>query len=507
MKFSDYNSIRVRDVNRVAIHADGEYVLYWMQAYRRLQYNHALEFALSEAERLKKPILIYEGLRMDYPWSSERIHQFILEGYLDNKQEAKELGLAYLPYVETSKVSRNKILFELSQKACMVVTDDFPAFITPIQISKLSSRIQCALFAVDSNGIIPLANYGDVAGAARILRFRVHKLFPSSYIHKSIKISKSDLKKIPALNPESLNKYRDSIFPCTEKSIREALQDSRFESSVPSVKGIRGGRKEALRILDEFISKKVNDYATQRSIPSSPEEGSSSLLSPYLHFGNISIDEILEKVLNYKRKSIWAPDLLNESSRGKREGYFHENDSINSFLDELLTWRDIGYLFFFKKPEFRKGLSVLPNWLQENLKKHNRDKREYLYSKKDLEKAKTHDELWNAAQLELVHTGRMHNYLRMLWAKKIIEWTKDYATAYEYLEDLNNKYAYDGRDPNSYTGILWSFGLFDRPWYPERNVFGTIRYMSSDSTKKKFKVKPYLEYIKSITPGEGNLFG
>ncbi|MCB1177504.1 MAG: deoxyribodipyrimidine photolyase, partial [Leptospiraceae bacterium] len=192
--------------------------------------------------------------------------------------------------------------------------------------------------------------------------------------------------------------------------------------------------------------------------------------------------------------------------RGKREGYFHKEISVNSFLDELLTWRDIGYLMFWKERSFNKNLKILPEWLKNNLETHKNDKREFIYSKSELENSKTHDIAWNAAQTELKLTGRMHNYLRMLWGKKLIEWTKSYEIAFSILEDFNNKYAYDGRNPNSYTGILWCFGLFDRPWFPERNIFGNIRYMSSDSTMKKFKMKSYINYIDSLT-GEGELFG
>lgn len=153
---------------------------------------------------------------------------------------------------------------------------------------------------------------------------------------------------------------------------------------------------------------------------------------------------------------------------------------------------------FWKKPSFRKDLSILPDWIQKNLDFHKNDVRPYIYTKEQLENSKTHDVIWNAAQKELVLSGCIQNYLRMLWGKKVIEWSPDYQTAFEILEEFNNKYAYDGRDPNSYNGILWCFGLFDRPWFPERNVFGNIRTMSSDSTKKKFKLQTYLDYVQSL---------
>jgi deoxyribodipyrimidine photo-lyase len=256
--------------------------------------------------------------------------------------------------------------------------------------------------------------------------------------------------------------------------------------------------------LDEFIEKKLLYYGEGRSIPQSPELSPSSGLSAYLHFGYISIDEIVIRVLSSVEKQKWAPDLLNVKDKGKKHGYFHSNTSVCDFLDELLTWRDIGYLMFFLNPGFRKDLSILPDWVKKNNLAHEKDKREYLYTKEELRHAQTHDKLWNLAQKEIVTTGKMHNYMRMLWGKKVMEWTKNFQEAFEILEDFNNLYALDGRNPNSYTGILWCFGLFDRPWFPERNIFGTIRYMSTDSAMRKFDMKGYLRYLESLN--EESLF-
>jgi drug/metabolite transporter (DMT)-like permease len=166
----------------------------------------------------------------------------------------------------------------------------------------------------------------------------------------------------------------------------------------------------------------------------------------------------------------------------------------------------LAFLLFWPKKEFNKDLRILPEWIQKILIKHATDKRDYLYTRKELEAAKTHDPLWNAAQKELIITGRMHNYMRMLWGKKVIEWSKTYKEAFDTLEEFNNKYAYDGKNPNSYTGILWCFGLFDRPWFPERNVHGNLRYMSSDSTKKKFRMMEYLEYAAKLEGKKESLF-
>ena len=195
----------------------------------------------------------------------------------------------------------------------------------------------------------------------------------------------------------------------------------------------------------------------------------------------------------------WTPDELRLHNRGKREGFFCDDPDVNSFLDEALTWRDVGFQWHWSRRADAASLeTALPAWALQTLGAHAADPRPSLYTADELENGATHDPLWNAAQRELVTTGTIHNYLRMLWGKKVLEWSASPAEAYRTLEHLNNKYALDGRDPNSYTGILWCFGLFDRPWPPERKVFGSVRYMSSENTARKFDVKPYYAYVEGL---------
>lgn len=490
--FSEYNQARVTAINQMSPNVNGKYVLYWMQAYRRFYYNHSLDFALELARQHKKPLVVYEGLRMDYPWNSERIHRFILEGMQENFHTAKELGFTYWSFVETKKNPAKGLLKKISKEAVAVVTDHFPCFIIPEQTQKLSQKIECPLYAVDGNGIIPLKLYGSFASAARILRPKIHNLFPEAYLHTAN----------PNPSCKDLPKYNETppfaIWNPNQESIDTILSKIPFKNQVSVYKKNIGGRKVALDLLNNFVKKNLLNYGEGRSNPHSPENSPSSGLSPYLHFGYISIDEIVSSVLNWNLKIKWAPDLLNPSNKGKKHGYFHKENSISDFLDELLTWRDIGYLTFYLNPSFNKDLNILPDWVKNNLAVHAKDKREYIYNKEQLRYAKTHDPIWNAAQKELLITGRMHNYMRMLWGKKVMEWTSSFEEAFEILEDFNNLYALDGRNPNSYTGILWCFGLFDRPWFPERNIFGNIRYMSSDSTIKKFDMKEYLKYTESL---------
>jgi deoxyribodipyrimidine photo-lyase len=496
-----YKKHRIHIRNEKPILREKAYILYWMQAYRRFSSNHSLDYAIAIAKELGKELIVYEGLRMDYPWSSKRIHQFIMEGMVENQKDAKNLNINYWCYVETPNQPAQGLLKKISEKAALIITDDFPCFIIPEQTEKLAKKIDCQLVSVDGNGIIPLDLYGEHASSARVLRIRMHKLVSEAYVQQAITDHK------PQTTKHLQTKPPFTPFSCEEKDIDRILQSIPFPNQVAPFYGTKGGRKEALRLLDSFLVDKLSRYDTDRSHPNRPEHSPVSLLSPYLHFGHISAEEIISSVLNKDLiDEKWAPDLLNIDFRGKREGYFSNQNYINSFLDELITWRDIGFLLFWKNPSRSKGLEELPNWAKENFNRHRNDKREYNYSLEEWKLGQTHDPIWNAGQKELYHTGRMQNYIRMLWGKKIIEWSPSPEEAFATMEELNNLYAYDGRNPNSYTGILWCFGMFDRPWFPERNVLGNVRYMSSDSTKKKFKLGSYLDYVASLTSHQESLF-
>jgi deoxyribodipyrimidine photo-lyase len=270
-----------------------------------------------------------------------------------------------------------------------------------------------------------------------------------------------------------------------------------LDPAVPPVSQTPGGSPAARARLRGFVKKRLRGYAEGRSKPQSPAEGHASGLSPYLHFGHVSIEEVVEAVLATGGK--WSPGDLRLHNRGKREGFFGDDSDVNSFLDEALTWRDVGYQWHWSRRADAASLeTALPAWALETLGAHATDPRPRPYAAEELESGATHDPLWNAAQRELVATGTIHNYLRMLWGKKVLEWSVSPAEAYRTLEHLNNKYALDGRDPNSYTGILWCFGLFDRPWPPERKIFGSVRYMSSDNTARKFDLKPYYAYVEGL---------
>jgi deoxyribodipyrimidine photo-lyase len=510
------NDARVRPVNARKENPGGDYVLYWSQIYRRLDRNHALDFAIHHANRLKKPLVVYEGLRLDYPWAFSRYHQFLLEGMRDTARRAAELGINYWPFVETPDHPAKGLVARLAAKACLVVTDDFPTYIVPGQTKSVADRADASVVAIDGNGLIPLELYGAAVSAAAHLRPRLHKLFAECWGHRA------------QAEPVYSATIRKAVTPPFElwkppADLGAFIAGLPVDRTVPAVAGFEGGNTAARDALTHFVKRKLSRYGEGRNEPNDPKVNAASGLSPYLHYGHLSMQECAEKILTHAGD--WDPTRINMACKNKREGFFHEDPNVNSYLDEALTWRDVGYHWHYRKlrvagvrplthktidgesvPTYWDLASAIPAWAMKSLNDHIVDTREHLYTLQEFENGDTHDELWNAAQKELVATGKIHNYLRMLWGKKVLEWSKTPETAYAILEHLNNKYALDGRDPNSYTGILWCFGLFDRPWPPERKVFGNIRFMSSANTAKKFDLDGYYAYTRRL-PSIGQVRG
>lgn len=512
-----FRDARVRPANARPVNPSGDYVLYWCQMARRLHSNHALDHAARWAKKLGKPLVVYEGLKRNYPWASARFHRFMLEGMRDNAAAAAEKGIAYWPFVETPETPGRGLVRKLCASACLLVTDDFPQFIVPAQIRAVAERVDIAVHAVDGNSMVPLKFLGAPVGAAAHLRPRIHKQFAAAWANRADR--EPHVGKTAKLDPP---------FPLWKppENLDAFVQSLGVDATVPAVPDCEGGTAAGRKVLAKFVKSKLHRYGTERNQPDDPEATASSGLSPYLHYGHLSIQEVCEAVLGRD----WTTDEINPATRNK-DDFFCRDANVNGFLDEAITWRDVGYQWHYGKSaecgsrasesknrswqkdgerpafnfatfDFSPGGEtldrVLPTWAKATLGKHAADRREKLYSLDEFENADTHDDLWNAAQRELVATGQMHNYLRMLWAKKVLEWSETPEAAYRVLEHLNNKYAIDGRDPNSYTGILWCFGLFDRPWAPERPVFGSVRFMSSDNTAKKFPLAGYHEYVRTL---------
>jgi deoxyribodipyrimidine photo-lyase len=470
----------------------GAYVLYWMQAFRRLDRNHALAYALKCAGELQKPLVVYEGLRLDYPWASPRIHLFLLQGMAENALRARELGLNYWPFVEREAGEGRGLLRRLAGEASLVVTDDYPCFVAPGQAEALARAVEVPVFAVDANSLVPLGLLGLEVGAAAHLRPRIHKAFAEAWAYRTAAATR-----VP---PCASRRVKPRFELWKARDLGAFLAGLPLDPGVAPVPGVLGGRSAGKALLRTFLKKGLRGYAASRSTPRSPSEGHGSGLSPYLHFGHVGIEEVVEAVLGRD----WTPEVLRPEARGRREGFFSGDEDVNAFLDQAIVWRDLGLHWHrFRRGDTSRLATALPAWAERTLSLHAGDPRTSLYSAEELEGGATHDPLWNAAQRELVATGQIHTYLRMLWGKKVLEWSRTPEEAYRLLVHLNNKYALDGRDPNSYTGILWCFGLFDRPWAPERPVFGRVRYMSSENTARKFRLGPYYDYIAGLPPVPG----
>ncbi|MBM3971113.1 MAG: deoxyribodipyrimidine photolyase [Planctomycetes bacterium] len=479
---------RIRTCNNAPIRIDGEFVLYWMIAFRRLSSNFSLQRAVELAVELQKPLVIFEPLRVGYQWASDRIHRFVIDGMAENASRVaalKNAGVVYYPYVEPRADTGKGLLAALASRACVVVTDDFPSFFLPRMVEAAASRLPVRLEAVDSNGLLPLRATDRVFTTAFSFRAFLQKQLPPHLIEFPQPDPLKGLK-LPSLNamPSDITKRWPIAAPNLLSGDAAMLASLPIDHSV-GVAETRGGTTAACEKLSRFLERSLPHYAAGAN---DPDADNRSGLSPYLHFGHISPHELFHELMTREE---WSPASLGKKTGGKREGWWGVSPGAEAWLDEFVTWRELGYNMSSHRDDYDQFES-LPDWAQATLAKHESDPREHVYSLDEFATAATHDELWNAAQTQLVREGRIHNYLRMLWGKKILEWSETPREALTTMIELNNRYALDGRNPNSYSGILWTLGRYDRPWGPERPIFGTVRFMSSDSTRKKLRVNQYL---------------
>jgi deoxyribodipyrimidine photo-lyase len=454
---------RVIALNDKPVNQRARYVLYWMQMFKRVDDNHALIWAIRKANEMKLPLIVYEGLKYYYPWASDRLHTFILEGVEEKRREFASRGIRYLFYLQQDNSSPKNTVATLARDAALIVTDDFPCFIIPEHNLRIAERAETAVHAVDSNGIVPMSQFEKEEYAAYTLRPKINKLldrYLAPLASETVERSSVDI---------DLDCDFETFV--TAETIGKLVAECDIDRGVAPSRIYHGGTANGRERLKEFVADILPDYDKARS---KPDRDGSSRLSAYLHFGFLSPLEIALAV-----KDADAPQ-----------------ESKEAYLEELIVRRELSYNMTHHNPNY-DSLRSLPDWAQRTMRQHASDKREYLYSLEQLEAGETHDELWNAAQREMVRTGEMHNYVRMLWGKNVIAWSPSYEIAFETLIHLNNKYCLDGRNPNSYAGVLWCFGKHDRPWF-ERPVFGTIRYMTSQSTGKKFDSRKYIEWTRTL---------
>ncbi len=480
------SALRITLGNGEEERAAGRYILYWMIGARRTRYNPALEHAVALCNRLERPLLVLEGLRAGYRWASDRHHTFVLEGMRDNAAAFARHGVTYLPYVEPEPGAGRGLLAELGRRAAAVVTDEQPGFFLPTMVAAAGAQLDVRLYVVDGTGVLPLRAAERAYPTAAVFRRHMQKTVGPALMELPEADPLLALRQTAAAEPEAAVLRR---WPMAKAALLaatpEALRALPIDHSVLKV-DYAGGSVAAEAELASFLDERLPNYAEGRN---EPEQAAASGLSPYLHFGHLSAHQVAVAVL---RRSDWNPaEALDRKATGSREGWWGLPPESESFLDELITWRELGYGFAFHRQDYDRYES-LPPWALSSLEEHADDPREHCYSLAELEAGETHDPLWNAAQHQLVREGRIHNYLRMLWGKKILEWTPHPRAALAALIELNNKYAVDGRDPNSYSGIFWTLGRFDRPWAPIRPIFGCIRFMSSANTARKMRVKGYI---------------
>jgi deoxyribodipyrimidine photo-lyase len=472
--------LRVTAVNDRAVRA-GDYVLYWMIAARRSTHNFALDRACALAAELGKPVAVFEPLRAGYQWASDRHHAFVIDGMIDNANAFAKANIAYVPYVEPAPGRGKGLLAALADRACAVVTDEQPGFFLARMVAAAGTALdarEVRLEQVDGSGLLPLRATDRAFATAVSFRRELQKQLP----HYLLQRPRATLPR--AARIAKLPKLARWASAPVDRSVA-ALARLPIDHAVPPV-SYRGGSAAARKVVHDLIAHNLSRYGDDHN---HPDRGASSGLSPYLHFGHVSVHDVAARVW---RAAGWDPSrVAGARVTGSREGWWGLPASSEAFLDELVTWRELGYNFCHHRRDWGTYGS-LPAWARATLAEHARDARPEHYTRAQLERAETADPIWNAAQRELLAEGRIHNYLRMLWGKKILEWSASPRTAFATLVELNNKYAVDGRDPNSNSGISWIFGLFDRPWGPERPIFGTVRYMSSAATRRKLELADYL---------------
>lgn len=449
---------RIRHLNDETADEAGHYVLYWMQKSQRAEDNHALSYALELANERQRPVVVGFGIMDDYPEANARHYAFMLEGLSETVQSLEDRGIGVV-------VKRGKpadVALGLSKSASVVVCDRGYLRHERQWRKQVADNAGRKVVMVESDVVVPVDTASDKSeSAARTIRSKIHRHFEHCL----------DL-------PETI----EPDFPCS-KEVRPAsdfdlsdpdkvLSELKVDRSVAPSRRFQGGSSEARHRLASFLEDKLKGYSEGRNEPIAQQ---CSHLSPYLHFGQIS------------------PLRLVHAAR-QTKGIADEDRA--SFIEELVVRRELAhnYVRFTKNYD---QFTAMPNWAQKSMAEHAEDRREHVYDIGTLEACETHDPFWNAAMREMVRTGFMHNYMRMYWGKKILEWSPSYEEAFKRTLLLNNKYFLDGRDANSFANVGWIYGLHDRAW-TERPVFGKLRYMNANGLKRKFDIEAYVAWSETL---------
>jgi deoxyribodipyrimidine photo-lyase len=456
MRSQEIHHSRIQVLNNLDLRK-GDFVLYWMQQSQRDECNHALEYAIQQANKIDQAVLVVFGLMDDYPEANLRHYTFMLEGLQETQQRLRQRGIKMV----VQKGQPADIALAIGRRASLIVCDRGYLRHQRKWRTAVARQAKCRVVQVESDVVLPVEVVSDKAEyAARTIRPKIHKHlkqylseFKPTEIKKScldIQVSGLDLGKIEAI----------------------AAKMSIDQSVLPVSGFFRGGTAAAKRMFREFLRKGLQRYVENRN---QPQTDDISHMSKYLHFGQISPLYLALEILKTDK---------------------HFKPARDAFLEELIVRRELAINFVYYTPDY-DAYSCLPAWAKKTLAEHKKDRREYLYSRRQLENYQTHDEYWNAAMREMRFTGFMHNYMRMYWGKKILEWSQTPEQAFKTTLAINNKYFLDGRNANSYAGVAWVFGVHDRAWF-ERPIFGKIRYMAASGLERKCDIQAYVEKVNAL---------
>jgi photolyase PhrII len=428
------------------------FVLYWMQTAQRVDENPALEVAILAARQLNLPLLVYQGLSERYEYASDRHHTFILQSVADLQKRFKDLGISYAFHLETHD-DHGPHLRNLADRASLVVVEEMPVAPATIFLKALLRSVSSPVLSVDTSCVVPMQQVERSYERAFEFRDATRQSFA-----ERLTLPWPD--GIVAVNPFPLEQLPFQPTDVQVQEIPDLVSRCRIDHSVSPVADTPGGSTAGYQRWQAFLKGKIRTYAKRRNDPLS---GAASRMSAYLHYGMVS------------------------PMRLAREA---EAVGAEKYLDELLIWRELAYNFCFYRHDVER-ITALPHWARSTLLEHAKDPRPQTYSWEELARGQTGDELWDAAQGSLLRHGELHNNLRMTWGKTLLKWTTGPQQALSMLIDLNHRYALDGRDPASYGGLLWCLGLFDRPFYPEQPILGTVRGRGTKEHRKRLDLETY----------------
>ncbi len=441
---------------------DGDYVLYWMQQSQRAEDNPALEYGVQQANSLKKPLLVGFGLMDDYPEANLRHYTFMLEGLKETQAALKDRDVRMV----VQRGSPDEVALNLSKNAALLVTDRGYLNIQKKWRERVADEAACRVVQIEGDVVVPVELASNKREyAARTLRPKIHKHLEKFLVDLST----------TAVNRSSLGLNIDGVDLQDPVKLAKSLK---LEQQVlPVTEFFEGGTSRGKAIVENFLDNLFGDYAEHRN---QPQTNDVSHMSKYLHFGQVS--------------PVWLAQAVRHSGGSQK--------NIETYVEELVVRRELT-MNFVNFTENYDTYDCIPDWAEKTLTEHASDEREYVYTAEQLENAATHDPYWNAAMNEMRYTGYMHNYMRMYWGKKILEWTPSSQEGHDVTLRINNKYFLDGRDANSFSNVAWVYGNHDRPWR-ERAVFGKVRYMNAAGLKRKADPDAYVEKVAELMDRAGH---